>query len=189
MSVVDAWWDSLSLMTLICWWWLMMVIFAIKVNVDNLLLPPQNSLMAALSRWVLTNHVLFTCHLWSAIFLCKRFPYRCKGWVDFVFCQKKSFLHIALKMISSQCISLFAPHRNWGYQKSFHTGTIWSSPGLLSLPELTKSWGADYTEIANDDQYDQSGCNDAITIANDCQDGDDNADDINIKILLAGWQR
>ena len=89
----------------------------------------------------------------------------------------------------AQFISLFAPHRNWGYQKSFHTGTIWSSPGLLSLPELTKSWGADYTEIANDDQYDQSGCNDAITIANDCQDGDDNADDINIKILLAGWRR
>ena len=89
----------------------------------------------------------------------------------------------------AQFISLFAPHRNWGYQKSFHTGTIWSSPGLLSLPELTKSWGADYTEIANDDQDDQSGCNDAITIANDGQDGDDNADDINIKILLAGWRR
>ena len=57
---------------------------------------------------------------------------------------------------------------------------------------MTKSWGADYTEIANDDQDDQSGCNDAITIANDGQDGDDNADDINIKILLSGcedrWQ-
>ena len=98
------------------------------------------------------------------------------------------FFHIALKMISSQCISLFAPHRNWGYQKSFHTGTIWSSPGLLSLPELTKSWGADYTEIANDDQDDQSGCNDAVTIANDDQDVDDNADN-NIEILLSGWRR
>ena len=86
------------------------------------------------------------------------------------------FFPHCLKMVSSQFISLFAPHRNWGYQKSFHTGTIWSSPGLLSLPELTKSWGADYTEIANDEQDDQSGCNVAVTIANDGQDGHDNAD-------------
>ena len=64
-------------------WWLMMVIFVIQVTVDNLLLPPQNSLMAALSRWILTNHVLSTCHFRSAISLCKLFPCRCKGWVVF----------------------------------------------------------------------------------------------------------
>ena len=121
-----------------------MVIFVIQVTVDNLLLPPQNSLMAALSRWILTNHVLFTCHFRSAISLCKLFPCRCKGWVVFFHIVLKWYLHSLfpyLRRIAIEDIKKVFTQGPYGVRQAYWVCRSWQRvevPIILRLPMMSR---------------------------------------------------